>query len=126
MKNKVKILVVEDIYFNQILIEALLTDWGFHTIVASNTVEALDMLKTEKPDLVILDLMLPGSDGFSFLKEKNSMSNQTPVIVISAKTDKNTINKAKDLGVAEYLTKPYNSYDLKNKLNIYFNQQEPS
>ncbi|MFP4555824.1 MAG: response regulator [Bacteroidales bacterium] len=124
MEHKQKILVVEDVYFNQVLIETLLTDWGYTAILASNTSEALEALKNEMPDIIILDLMLPGTDGFHFLKEKSSMNNTTPVIVVSAKTDTNTFIKAKEYGVAEYITKPYNSIDLKNKLNNYLNQQE--
>lgn len=124
MEQKKKILVVEDVYFNQILIEAHLSDWGFTTILTSNTAEAIEAIISERPNIVILDLMLPGTDGFHFLKEMRSMNNHIPVIVLSAKTDKETLKKANEFGVADYITKPYDSIDLKNKLNYHLSQAD--
>jgi DNA-binding response OmpR family regulator len=114
-----KILLVEDIYFNKILIESLLVEWGYQVIMVDDGAEALDEMIVERPDLIILDLMMPVMDGFKFLEEKNKMGNQTPVIVLSARTDIESINRALKLGAKEYITKPFNSSDFENKVKDY-------
>jgi DNA-binding response OmpR family regulator len=55
-------------------------------------------------------------DGFRFLEEKNNLGNTTPVIVLSARTDHESINRALKLGVKDYITKPFNSSDFENKI----------
>jgi DNA-binding response OmpR family regulator len=111
-----KVLLVEDIYFNKILIESLLVDWGFQVTTVDNGEKGLEEMIRSKPDLIILDLMMPVMDGFKFLEEKNNMGNKTPVIVLSARTDHESINRALKLGVKDYITKPFNSSDLENKI----------
>jgi CheY-like chemotaxis protein len=114
-----KILLVEDIYFNQVLIQSLLTDWGYDVILAENGSEALAKMQSEKPNLIVLDLMLPIMDGFKFLEEKRNIGINTPVIVLSARNDMESINKAISLGAVDYITKPFNSNDLSNKLEAF-------
>ncbi len=114
--TKHKILLVEDIYFNQVLIQSLLTEWGYEVALAENGSEALSKMDSEKPDLVVLDLMLPIMDGFKFLEVKKNNGNRTPVVVLSARNDMESINKALGLGAIDYITKPFNSTDLSNKI----------
>lgn len=107
-----KILLVEDLYYNRVLIETLLSGWGYQVINADDGAQALDEMIVEKPDLIILDLMMPVMDGFKFLEQKDKMGINTPVIVLSARTDPESINKALTLGAKDYITKPFDSDDL--------------
>jgi DNA-binding response OmpR family regulator len=123
MAKERQILIVEDTYFNRVLLESLLKEWGFSPILAISAETGLSILKSEKPSLILLDIMLPGMDGFMFLEEKRRLNNQTPVIVLSAKNDKVSMQKASEFGVLDYITKPYNPSEIKNKINEYFNPQ---
>ncbi|MDY0198119.1 MAG: response regulator [Tenuifilaceae bacterium] len=114
-----KILLVEDIYFNQILIESLLIEWGYQVIIVDDGAEALDEMIVEKPNLIILDLMMPVMDGFQFLEEKNKLGDKTPVVVLSARSDIESINKALKLGAKEYITKPFSTSDLEDKISAF-------
>jgi DNA-binding response OmpR family regulator len=114
-----KILLVEDIYFNQILIESLLVEWGYQVIIVDDGAQALDEMIVEKPDLIILDLMMPVMDGFQFLEEKNKLRDETPVVILSARSDMDSINRALKLGAKDYITKPFNSNDLENKISVF-------
>lgn len=114
-----KILLVEDIYFNQILIESLLDEWGYQVIIVDDGAEALDEMIVEKPNLIILDLMMPVMDGFQFLEEKNKLGDETPVVVLSARSDSDSINRALKLGAKDYITKPFSASDLEDKIRIF-------
>lgn len=114
-----KILLVEDIYFNQILIESLLDEWGYQVIIVDDGAEALDEMIVEKPDLIILDLMMPVMDGFQFLEAKNKLGDKTPVVVLSARSDSDSINRALKLGAKDYITKPFSASDLENKIRVF-------
>lgn len=114
-----KILLVEDIYFNQILIESLLVEWGYSVITGDNGSVALDMMQGENPDLIVLDLMMPVMDGFKFLEAKAELGIKTPVVVLSARSDMESIQRALSLGANDYITKPFNSSDLENKLKVF-------
>lgn len=114
-----KILLVEDIYFNQILIESLLIEWGYQVIIVDDGAEALDEMIVEKPNLIILDLMMPVMDGYQFLEAKNKLGDKTPVVVLSARSDLESINKAIKLGAKDFITKPFNSTDLENKIKVF-------
>lgn len=111
-----KILLVEDIYFNQVLIQSLLNEWGYEVVISENGSDALLKVISDNPNLVLLDLMLPIVDGFVFLEEMNKIESKIPVVVLSARNDMESINKALGLGAVDYITKPFNSNDLSNKI----------
>lgn len=118
----VKILFVEDIYYNQVLVESILSDWGYKVVLAQDGNRALSILESEKFDLIVLDLMLPIMDGFKFLEEKKKLNINTPVIVLSARTDLESIRRALSLGAIDYITKPFNYSDLQNKIRAFINE----
>ena len=113
-----RILLVEDIYFNQMLIESLLIEWGHEVAIDDNGSLALKRLETEEFDLIILDLMMPIMDGFKFLETKGKSNNKIPVLVLSARSDMESIKKALELGAVDYVTKPFNASDLENKVKV--------
>lgn len=105
-KNK-KILFVEDEERIRKLIESELEEGGFEVLSAMDGEVGLKILKEEKPDLVILDLILPKKDGFEFLDEMNRdiETKNIPVIVLTNLEEKFDIERAMAAGVRAYLVK---------------------
>lgn len=117
------ILLVEDVYYNQVLVESLLVDWGYTVDIVKNGEEALDRLKVKSFDLIVLDIMMPIMDGFTFLDEKKKVDDKTPVIILTARNEMKSIQKALELGANDYVAKPFNSFDLRNKVAILLAKQ---
>jgi len=103
------ILVVEDEPDIQELIRYHLEKEGFSTLAASEGHEALRMIEREHPDLVLLDLMLPGVSGIEVLKTVRFMwhKRELPIIIVSARTDESDIITGLELGADNYLPKPF-------------------
>ncbi|KOA20503.1 alkaline phosphatase synthesis transcriptional regulatory protein PhoP [Clostridium homopropionicum DSM 5847] len=109
-----KILIVDDEEHIRELIKFNLENNGYKTICASDGIEALKIAKKELPQLILLDLMLPGMDGYDVCKEirkDNSISN-TPVIMITAKGEELDKILGLELGADDYLTKPFSIREL--------------
>jgi DNA-binding response OmpR family regulator len=100
-----KILIVEDEKLIIKPLELKLKLSGFETGVAYNGEEALEILKNEKFDLVLLDLMMPRVDGFAVLSELKKRGDETPVIVASNLNQMDDISRALELGVNSYYVK---------------------
>ncbi len=118
-----KVLLIEDIYFNQILMESLLSDWGYVATIAHNGAEGIMAIEKENFDLIVLDLMMPVMDGFEFLKRKKDKKDKTPVLIVSARHDMESIERALSFGATDYITKPFNSIDLENKIKSILNSK---
>lgn len=109
-----KILVVDDERHIVRLVEVNLQREGFEVVVAYNGEEALAQVETEKPDLVVLDVMMPVMDGFEVLKkmELNDQIDEIPIIMLTAKAQDGDVFKGWASGVSAYLTKPFNPQEL--------------
>lgn len=114
--SKGKILLVDDLFANQILVLTLLENEGYEVSVVGDGEEAIHAIKKQKPDLLILDLMMPRMDGFTFM-QKIKGEVDFPIIILTARSDFESIEKALELGAVDYLIKPFNSNDLINKVN---------
>jgi phosphoserine phosphatase RsbU/P len=104
-----KILIVDDEPFNVDYLEQELEESGCRTVAADNGLEALEKVQSERPDLVLLDIMMPFMDGYEVLSRlKASPSTcDIPVIVVSANTDLRSVVKCIELGAEDYLPKPF-------------------
>jgi two-component system, OmpR family, KDP operon response regulator KdpE len=113
MKSKGKcILVVDDEPPIQRILRRNLTMSGYDVLVADNGEQALELVHLHEPDLILLDLWLPGEmDGMSVCAQVRRWS-QVPIIVVSAKTDEKQKVLALDKGADDYLTKPFNNDEL--------------
>ena len=102
-----KILIVEDDASAMRLIEFALQQERFEVVTATNGLTGLKKAQNEKPDLVILDLMLPGMDGFEICSRlrKDPVTEKVPILILSAKTHESDIATARDVGADAYLTK---------------------
>jgi CheY-like chemotaxis protein len=104
---KEKILIVDDTEFYQKAYQSKLLSAGYLARVANNGVEALKALTLEKPDLILLDLMMPIMDGFKVLVavRANPDLKDVPIIVFSAKGASDEITKAYEAGANDFLVK---------------------
>ncbi|MFO0569970.1 MAG: response regulator [Polyangiaceae bacterium] len=105
-----RILVVEDQDSIRRMIEALIQARGYEVTAVANGAKAIDVVMTQKFDLVLLDLMLPGQyDGFEVCQRlKNDPGTRlVPVVIISALDDPESRRKAADAGASAYYTKPF-------------------
>lgn len=111
MMVKQKVLIVDDEVSIQELIRFNLDQAGFDTEVASDGLEAVEMHESYKPDLIVLDLMLPGKDGYDVCKEIRRTSN-VPIIMLTAKETELERVLGLELGADDYMTKPFSPLEL--------------
>ena len=104
-----KILVVDDEPFNVDYLEQELDDLGYDTVTAFDGQQALDQVRAESPDLVLLDIMMPVMDGFAVLGhlKADSATRDLPVIIISAMNDLQSVVRGIQQGADDYLPKPF-------------------
>ncbi|MEK6728019.1 MAG: response regulator [Candidatus Omnitrophota bacterium] len=111
---KEKILIVEDEKDIVKMLEYNLKKEGFRTVSASDGEDALDLANRENPDLILLDLMLPGIDGLEACKElkKEQKTASIPIIMLTAKTQEADKIVGLELGADDYVTKPFSPREL--------------
>jgi two-component system, chemotaxis family, chemotaxis protein CheY len=105
-----QILVVEDDEAIRGLVSEVLRDDGYDVREASNGVEALEQVQKNRPDLIVLDLMMPVMDGWAFVEEcrRKSCCDEIPIVVTSASHDlPHTAEKLRTFGVRTCLAKPF-------------------
>ncbi len=102
-----KILVVEDENRIAKLLQDALKDYFASVAIASNGIEGFEKYKSIKPDVVITDIMMPQNDGLSMTQNIKNYNKETPIIVLSAYSDKEKLLKAIDLGISKYFIKPF-------------------
>ena len=109
-----KILVVDDVQSNVLLLKALLGREGFGIVYAMNGMEALEKVKSEHPDLILLDVMMPDMDGFEVagrLKVEPEQA-EIPIIFLTALNDSASVVKGFQLGANDFISKPFRREEL--------------
>ncbi len=106
------ILIVDDEIKIRELISQHLTNESYRVLQAGNGVEALEQIKKETVDLVVLDLMMPLMDGYQTLRELRNVDNYLPVIMLTAKTDEIDKLLGLELGADDYIIKPFSLREL--------------
>lgn len=101
-----KVLAVDDEVEVVAFLKSFLTRKGAEVATATNAREALDVFNKTKPHLVLLDVRMPGEDGFFVLQKIRESSSDAKVIMVTAREDKPAIMKAKKMGADDYLVKP--------------------
>ena len=103
------VLLCDDELMNRKVASKILVKEGFEVIEALNGQEAINILKSSRIDLILMDLMMPVMDGYAATKiiKEDEEFKAIPLIIISALSDKEAINKGLELGADEYLTKPF-------------------
>jgi len=111
MEKQPLILAVDDQELVLKLLRVNLSLEGYHVVTASNGMSALELLEEYEPELVILDIMMPGLDGFQVLNLIRQRCN-VPVIMLTAKCEETTLRDALVLGADDYITKPFSILEL--------------
>ena len=101
-----KVLVVDDEVEVVEFLKSFLMRKGAKVITATNARDAVEIFTKENPQIVILDVRMPGEDGFFVLEKIREVSLETKVIMVTAREDKTSISKAKKFGAEDYLIKP--------------------
>lgn len=117
-KNNGTILVVDDQPLNVELLENDLQEYGYDVITAYDGATALEKMELEQPDLVLLDVMMPGMDGFEVCRriKGNQETILTPVVMVTALADKKDRIRGIEAGVDDFLTKPYDRQELQARV----------
>jgi signal transduction histidine kinase/FixJ family two-component response regulator len=117
-ENKnIKVLVVEDIALNQLLMKTLLDDFGFERDVADNGKIAIEKLKAKTYDIVLMDLQMPEMNGFETTEYiRNEMNSKIPIIALTADVTTADLEKCNAAGMNDYLAKPIDEKLLFNKI----------
>ena len=118
MAKNGKILIVDDLSTHLLLLQTILHDEGYQTEITEDPMSVVDILLKDDFQVVLLDIMMPGLDGIQVLEKikANEKIAKLNVIVISAKTDSWSIKNALDKGAFDYITKPINIHDVRNKV----------
>ena len=107
-----QILVAEDDKNTRRLMEAVLKEHGYHPILACDGLEALKLLDTHHVDLVILDIMMPGMDGYELTRQLRATDYTLPILMVTAKQLPEDKRKGFIVGTDDYMTKPFSVSEL--------------
>ena len=121
MSEQALILIVDDMPLNLQILGNILDKNSYRTALAQNGEQVLNFVKKKLPDLILLDVMMPGIDGFKVCKilQQDSLTCEIPIIFITAKTEKEEIVKGLECGAVDYITKPFNSKELITRVNTH-------
>ncbi|MDQ8160082.1 MAG: SpoIIE family protein phosphatase [Gemmatimonadota bacterium] len=116
-----KILVVDDTPSNIQSLAATLKPAGYQVLVATNGQQALDVMAKVRPDLILLDIMMPVMDGFEACAniKANAEWHDIPIIFLTAKTETADLVKGFDLGAVDYVNKPFNAHELMARVHTH-------
>ena len=119
MPSPAKILAVDDEPELTDLMQYNLVRAGYEVTTAANGWEALDCIKRCRPDLILLDLMLPDLDGFGVCEilRRDPLSATIPIIIVSAWASTDSRNLGLELGALDYITKPFSPKELVSRVN---------
>ncbi len=106
--SKYKVLAVDDIPLNVLLVQKMLSRFNFQLRTAANGQQALDAVAADKPDLILLDLMMPGIDGFEVIRRlrANPDTADIQIVILSALNSNEDIVKGFNVGANDFIMKP--------------------
>ncbi len=115
--KNIKVLVVEDMALNQLLMKTLLEDFGFEKDIAANGKIAIEKLKTNSYDIILMDLQMPEMNGFEATEYiRNKMKSEIPIIALTADVTTVDLKKCRAVGINDYLAKPVDERLLYRKI----------
>ncbi|GAB6928101.1 sporulation initiation phosphotransferase Spo0F [Paenibacillus sp. JCM 10914] len=117
-QSKHKVLIVDDQNGIRILLVEVFSSEGYETFQAANGKAALEIVKLHVPDLVLLDMKIPGMDGLEILKHIKQMNPEIKVIMMTAYGELDMIKEATDLGALMHFTKPFDIDEMRQAVNM--------
>ncbi len=124
--NPKKVLIVDDEEFVRQLIQIKLKFCGIETVEAGNGIEAIEKAASEKPDLILLDVMMPKMNGFEACQrlKANPATAHIPIVMLTARGDPSAKERGENAGALEYLTKPFSPQKLAERVQEILKQFE--
>lgn len=116
--DKKKVLIVDDQNGIRVLLMEVFSSEGYTTYQASNGKMALDIVQDESPDIVLLDMKIPGMDGLEILKQIKKMKPHMNVIMMTAYGELDMIKEATELGAIMHFTKPFDIDEMRVAVNM--------
>jgi len=113
-----KVLIVDDQNGIRVLLMEVFGSEGYQTFQASNGKMALEIVKNESPDLVLLDMKIPGMDGLEILKRVKEINRDIKVIMMTAYGELDMIKEAIELGALMHFTKPFDIDEMRTAVNM--------
>jgi signal transduction histidine kinase len=115
------ILLVDDNLQNLKVLGNMLQETGYPLLFAKNGIQALESVKNRKPDLILLDIMMPDLDGFEICRQlkQNVQTSDIPIIFLTARIESEDIIKGFELGAVDYVTKPFNHKELISRVKTH-------
>ena len=120
-----KILVIDDEPGIRDLLDTLLRRKGYDVVLAENGQKGLELFRRERPDVIVLDLKMPGMDGLTVLQQVRALNPKKPVIVLTGAGTAETEQKVRALGVTEYVEKEFSLHRLGDSLKRLLNNPLP-
>lgn len=115
MKYK-KVLVVDDQYGIRLLLKEVFSKDKLHYFQAENGTKALEIISAEKPDLILLDMKMPGMDGLELLRHIRELNMGAKVIMMTAYGELDMVAQASELGALSHFTKPFDIEELRSEV----------
>ncbi len=119
------ILAVDDVESVRSLLRSYLTQEGYRVVIASSGREALFVARQEKPDLILLDVMMPEMGGYEFMHAYSREGN-APIILLTARVDESDKIAGLELGADDYITKPFSMRELAARVRAVLRRAEKS
>ena len=116
--DKDKVLIVDDQNGIRILLMEVFSSEGYNTFQASNGKLALEIVRNDEPDLVLLDMKIPGMDGLEILKHIKAINKEIKVIMMTAYGELDMIKEATDHGALMHFTKPFDIDEIRMAVNL--------
>lgn len=119
------VMVVEDNEKNRKLMRVVLKSKGYNVIEATTGEEALNLLKNQKPHIILMDIQLPGIDGLTLIKQikADTLTKEIPIIAVTAYAMKGDEQKILDTGCEAYMSKPINTQELPLMIEKYIKKE---
>jgi two-component system, OmpR family, response regulator len=121
-----KILVIDDEPSIRELLDTLLSRKGYGVVLAGSGQKGLEVFRRERPDVVVLDLKMPGMDGLTILQQVRTLNPSQPVIILTGAGTPETEQQVRALGVTEYVGKEFSLHLLGDSLKRLFTHSGPA
>lgn len=121
LEQPLKILIADDSNSDRLLLKAIVLKQGHIPLLAADGIEAIDIFKQEKPDIILLDALMPRLDGFETAKYIKAHSGDyfIPIIFLTSLSEADSLARCLEVGGDDFLTKPYNNIILKAKIHAF-------
>src|SRR5256886_16380704 len=116
-----RILIIDDAPANIQTLSTILKERGYDINIATDGRQGLELLERIRPDLILLDIMMPEMDGFETCRRIKASATwrEIPIVFLTAKTDTGDIVRAFELGAVDYVAKPFNAHELLARVNTH-------